>query len=298
MATEVPAVFPSYAEMMRETDYARFEQEHRSGGSLGINMFIAHQDAMEMTDPPNAELAFTSVLSAEGDMEFDFNDGWTRSPMPPNSLTMQPAHQSCRFRTAHPHTILVAGVDHGRLRALLDEAGVRDDPFEAFYATVTPMPEVTTLMTRAWREAEAAGPAANLFVDGAFLTALGHILRACGRPCFGAPASALDDDRLRRAVEFVEAHIDEALTVAEIAAIACLSPSHFAHAFKAATGNSVWAYVHRRRCERARELLLTTQMPVTEIALSCGFANSGHLSTSFRAAYGLSPRAARRASCL
>ena len=290
------AVFDSYQQMMRETDYARFEQEHRSGGTLGLNLFVAHQGAMEMVDPPNAEIAFTAILKAEGPMEFDFNDGWSEHPAWSNHFTLQPAHQECAFRIRHPHTILVAGVNRDRLMSVLDEAGVRGDPFGALYARNTHLPEVVALMRRIWAAQETAGAAANLLVDGLFQTALGLLLRWADPSGRIEPAPVLSDARLARVVDFVEAHIDEPLTVGELAGVACVSAFHFGRCFRAATGETPHRYVMGRRVERAKALLLAEPaLDVTSVALATGFASQSHLSEVFRARVGAPPGAWRRA---
>ena len=247
----IEPVFGSYAEMMRQTGYARFPQEHRSGGSLAIELFVAHQGPMEMEDPPNAQVGFTSVLRAEGPMEVAVNAPWRVNAMVPGALTVQPALTACGFRTRHPHTILTAGVDARRLATLLDEAGVRADPFGPLYARTEPLPEVVRLMRRIWAATEAQGPAANLLVDGLFGQALGLILRACDPARAATPPPVLADRRLARVVDYVEAHLERPLTAAELAGVAHVSLFHFSRAFKAAAGLSP-ARLRHRAPRRAR----------------------------------------------
>ncbi|WP_420346509.1 helix-turn-helix domain-containing protein [Pelagibius sp.] len=105
---------------------------------------------------------------------------------------------------------------------------------------------------------------------------------------------SMNDPRIGRTIDYIEAHLGEAMTVAEIAAVACLSAGHFSRSFKATTGQPVWAYVQRRRGERAKELLLTTQLPVAEIAYRCGFANQSHLTACFKQQFDVTPAQARR----
>lgn len=102
------------------------------------------------------------------------------------------------------------------------------------------------------------------------------------------------DPRIVRAINYVEAHYGKPLTKAKLAAVACLSPSHFSRIFKATTGVSVWTYVNRCRCERAKEMLLTTQEPIAEIAYRCGFANQAHLTRCFKEAFDFTPAVVRR----
>ena len=77
---------------------------------------------------------------------------------------------------------------------------------------------------------------------------------------------ALDARRLRRVVDYIETHLAEDLTIEALAGVACLSPFHFARAFKAATGEAPHRYLTDRRIGRARALLADGRLPLGEIA--------------------------------
>ncbi len=102
--------------------------------------------------------------------------------------------------------------------------------------------------------------------------------------------SALPAYKLRRAIEFIDAHIAEDIGVNSIAEAASMSSYHFAHAFKKATGFSPHRYVVKQRIERARELLKHTDLPIIEIALSVGFATQNHFTTVFGKHCGVTPK--------
>lgn len=72
---------------------------------------------------------------------------------------------------------------------------------------------------------------------------------------------ALDSPRLRRVTDFIEAHLGEDLTIDALATEACLSPFHFARAFKAATGTAPHRYLTERRVERAKTLIAGVSCP-------------------------------------
>ena len=74
-----------------------------------------------------------------------------------------------------------------------------------------------------------------------------------------------------------------------------LSPAHFSRAFRTSFGCSPLEYVTRRRMERAQGLMLSTDIPLSQIALDCGFADQAHFSRLFRRVVGESPRVWRRA---
>ena len=94
--------------------------------------------------------------------------------------------------------------------------------------------------------------------------------------------------------EYVAAHLAGTIRLAQLAAVAGLSPFHFARAFKLSTGLSPHAYVVRCRIEEAKRLLVTSTLPIAEIARRTGFRGTGQLSTRFRASTGRTPSAFRR----
>ncbi|HEY0100173.1 MAG TPA: helix-turn-helix domain-containing protein [Pyrinomonadaceae bacterium] len=107
--------------------------------------------------------------------------------------------------------------------------------------------------------------------------------------------AGLVDRRIRRAVELMHANLAEELPLEDLAAAAYLSPFHFARLFKKLTGLPPHAYLAALRLERARMLLATTDLTITEVAARVGYANSSHFGKAFRQFNGLTPRAFRSA---
>lgn len=95
--------------------------------------------------------------------------------------------------------------------------------------------------------------------------------------------------RLYRAREFMEANLEQSLTLTEIAQVAWFSPFHFLRLFKGAFGETPHQYLMHRRIERAKVLLRKTDMPVTEICYSVGFESLGSFSGLFRREVGMPP---------
>ena len=75
--------------------------------------------------------------------------------------------------------------------------------------------------------------------------------------------------------------------------MAGFSPSHFSARFRAVTGFSVTEYVKRLRMARARQLLITSDHTVAEIAAAVGYPDPFYFSRNFSAVNGVSPRAFR-----
>ena len=94
---------------------------------------------------------------------------------------------------------------------------------------------------------------------------------------------------LRRARDLIDRDYAEPLDLDAMAREAGYSRFHFARAFAAAYGETPRAYLARRRIERAKTLLRTANLSVTEICFLVGFASLGSFSSRFRQLIGMSP---------
>src|SRR5271170_373454 len=103
------------------------------------------------------------------------------------------------------------------------------------------------------------------------------------------PSNGLSRDRVQRVFDYIEAHLDDRLTLEELAGVACLSPFHFSRSFKHAVGVGTQRYVMQRRLERAKTLMRRTNQPLALIAQEAGFSDQSHLTSIFRREMGLTP---------
>ncbi|GBQ66893.1 AraC family transcriptional regulator [Ameyamaea chiangmaiensis NBRC 103196] len=110
------------------------------------------------------------------------------------------------------------------------------------------------------------------------------------------PLIALDPlpPSLGRAVQLMDSHIDQKLSVGEVASAAGVSERQLERLFRAHTGSTPAAYLAAARLERARRLLRQTGMSVTDIGVACGFTSLSHFSTAFRNRFGYAPRLERQ----
>jgi AraC-like DNA-binding protein len=101
---------------------------------------------------------------------------------------------------------------------------------------------------------------------------------------------------LRSARDLMDLRYAEPLDLDQMAAEAGFSKFHFARAFKDAYGETPANYLTRRRVERAKDLLRSANLTVTEVCMFVGFSSLGSFSTRFSELVGLSPSAFQRAS--
>lgn len=101
--------------------------------------------------------------------------------------------------------------------------------------------------------------------------------------------------RINLAMDYLETHLDQPLTLAHIADVAGFSRFHFHRIFASITNETLFDCIQRLRLEKsAAHLVLNPDLPITEIALLCGFSSSSAFARGFRARYGMSATAWRK----
>jgi AraC family transcriptional regulator len=100
--------------------------------------------------------------------------------------------------------------------------------------------------------------------------------------------------RIDRVIDHLRQHLDRAVSLEELADVACFSKFHFHRIFRAVTGETVKECTNRLRVEKAARLLRFSRRRVTEIALDCGFSSSATFARAFRLAYDTTPSEFRR----
>ena len=107
----------------------------------------------------------------------------------------------------------------------------------------------------------------------------------------------VSDERILRAVAYIKSHLDAPLTLDDVAAEACLSPSRFRHLFVEQTGTALRPYVLWRRFMRVWELVMDGAS-LSTAAHAAGFADAAHLTRTCRTMFGFPPSAIHMAARL
>jgi AraC-like DNA-binding protein len=99
---------------------------------------------------------------------------------------------------------------------------------------------------------------------------------------------------VERAIQVMQTHLHEVLTLEDLASVAYLSPSHFTRVFRRLIGIPPGEFLLALRFQAARRLLLTTPLSVTEICFEVGYTSIGSFTSRFTHLVGLSPRLLRQ----
>ncbi|MEO1146322.1 MAG: AraC family transcriptional regulator [Cyanobacteria bacterium J06638_22] len=173
------------------------------------------------------------------------------------------------------------GQDSDRLQ-LLPSFQVRDSQLEA----------IATMLFTEFQQNPAG---THLYVESLANILAVHLLRqhATTQPRLALFEGGIPQRQLVQVLDYMEAHLDQAIKLADLAQLLDMSQFHFSHVFKQSMGLSPYQYLLQQRMERAKQLLKQTDQRVIDIALECGFASHSHFSKQFRQVTGLTPKAYR-----
>jgi AraC family transcriptional regulator len=177
-------------------------------------------------------------------------------------------------------------------RVAVDECALDPDRFEIQSAFAVRDARIADLGRRLLAGLELEGADGHLYVDTLACDLTIRLLRQYTTTTSATawPRARLSSHKLRRAIEFVDENLRNDLTLGAIAEAVALSPGHFAHAFRQATGLAPHRYVLERRVERAKALLRQSDLPITQIAHIVGCSSHSHFSVLFHRITGLTPR--------
>jgi AraC family transcriptional regulator len=219
---------------------------------------------------------------------------WLDMPSQPGLLTVVPPETPVTWRVGgqvHSYTVHLASncfeglveADRVRLLAHLElRCGTRDAVLAGLVSALASELETPTEL----------GP---LYVDAIADSMALHILRRASSITPDTGSGGLSARALHRAIERIDSRVENGISLQELADEVGLSRAHFAKAFRQSTGLSPHRYLTNRRIGVAQERLSSSDDPLAEIALACGFSSQAHFTEYFRRATGQTPRAFRRA---
>lgn len=144
-------------------------------------------------------------------------------------------------------------------------------------------------------ELELNGGRDQLYVESLVHCLAVHVLKtySSAPPRFPA-AGPLPPSTLARVTGYIQDHLDQALSLADLSTLVGLSACYFASLFKQSTGISPHQFIVRCRLQRSQQLLRRTETSIAEIAVQCGFSSQSHLTRLFRRHLGTTPKAYRK----
>jgi AraC family transcriptional regulator len=264
-------------------------------GSVGM-LAARYRDApaTEVELPPSTHHSLVLVHRPVEECEVRYEDVKLHIPPPAGSILVIPAGVPVRWRWTGSNDSLHVSLEPGLVAQVaaesfdLDPARVVVPPLGQLH-----LPPLRDALGAVDAELTAGGAGGSLAAESLANVLAVHLIRhvkARRRPERGRDG-AMPRGRLRAVVEYIEENLDASLSLEQMAAVARLSPYHFARQFKTATGLPPHQYVILRRVERAKQFLQRDgDLSLADIAASAGFSDQSQFSRHFKRLVGVTPR--------
>lgn len=193
----------------------------------------------------------------------------------------------------YPGARIMCGAIHASVSGSF---GLFDGLTAPLHAQLRNEPLVAAAVEAMLSECATPAPGGKALTSALMKTVLIMLLRSklSAHDGFTKLPNLLSKPQIARAVATVLEHPTAGHTVASLAAAAGMSRSNFAKKFVAALEVTPMEFVAQVRIARGRDLLMSTALPVSEVATNAGFASRSHFSRSFRRAFGTRPSTFRR----
>jgi AraC family transcriptional regulator len=267
---------------------AQQRDESRPRIGLRVDLFTSLPGVVELEPLPDHRLMIHAGEPVQGSCRFH-RFVYTRG-----DVDILPAGLSDTWEPAETSTSLILRLSPWLLRRAAEDMGLNPDRAGLEPRHQFRDPQIEHIAWALDAERRADYPSGLLYTDSLGMALAVHLL---GR--YTAPLRlprGLSKPQLRRLTTYIEEHLDQNLSLAQLAGVAGVSASHLKTLFKQATGLPVHEYVIQRRVERAKALLLSGELPASQVALEAGFAHQSHMARCMKRVLGVTPTTLVRSS--
>lgn len=278
------------------TSRARLERACELGDGLRLAQWHNHDDSPSYAAPGHHTISvylaggFGTYLAEQPDLRGS-----------PGRICLLPAEHESHWivegelRFLHLYVSDIAWAD--RVVRLIDGEPRAVTLDERIFAQDAGLVQWARLLANlAWESADS-----RLRINSASHAMLDRLVLAAARPALRQlaqrPRGGLSAQARHRVIDWIEAHLHDSFTLADLASQAALSEFHFARMFRISMRVTPHAWVAQRRFARACELLskrASDSASLEQVAVACGYAHASHLSRRFREEWGITPAQYRR----
>jgi AraC family transcriptional regulator len=230
-------------------------------------------------------------LSPPTTLEWKTGRTWQNQQVVPGNLSFCPAGAETMHRWQDDIALLLLSLDPFFLARVAHETlGCDRIEFINQYGAIDPHIQHLGLALKA--ELETGGMNGKLYGESIAIALSVHLLRRYNvQPqMICNPVEGLAPRVLKQAITFIEANLNQDLSLSRLASEVHMSPYHFARGFKQATGLTPHQYVTQQRLEYAKRLLAQHSFSIGDVAYQCGFDSQSHFTMLFRRWVGVTPK--------
>lgn len=204
-----------------------------------------------------------------------------------------PPQQSFSFRLFQAQPLMILGLDLPSLLQTNPEVGLEQQPLVGQYGIQdSVLPFVAAVLRDRHLD---QSPDSKIYCRALVVFLSIHLITTYRPKKISPkiPKAKPTDNRLDQIFHYIDENLDQELKVALLAERAELSSPHFCRIFKKSTGLSPHRYILLQRINKAKKLLESSTINLSDIALQCGFYDQSHFNLQFRNFTGMTPKAYR-----
>jgi AraC family transcriptional regulator len=227
----------------------------------------------------------------QGSLHWKHRGIWSTDAIRPGTVSI--IRRDVEIQATEPSgsfPMMVLQLDNSKLQRLAPNQVLTIDK-SLGSAQVTRDFRLTALLSTIREEVREGCTSGRLYAESISLALLAYLAGryATLRPPDNCEAS-LSPAQKRGLIDYIRANLTDNISVTELAGVVQMSPSHFARVFKASFGVTPYRCVMQERVEGAKDMLASTELSASKVAMAFGFASQSHFVKVFRQVTGVTPK--------
>jgi AraC family transcriptional regulator len=206
----------------------------------------------------------------------------------PGDFDVVPAGAAGAWEDAAPVSMVSARISPALVGEVVEQLGAGAARVHVATRLGERDPLVRNVLMNLAAELDAPEPTSRLFADSLAWALASRILEGAPMRSWRAPLT-FSNAQLGRVLDYIEAHLDQDISLADLSAVAGVSIPHLATLFRRTLGQPPHRYLVERRVLRARNLLLSGRTAIAEVAEQTGFADQSHMARWMKRRLGVTP---------
>jgi AraC family transcriptional regulator len=227
-------------------------------------------------------------------MERNIEGRRERQIRPVGKISISPSNTSQRWAWDCKMRVTLLFISQRVIEEIAAEAGISKRLAQIATPLVTDDNLIKHSVAELVAECTVSSKVSRLLVGTAGRHVAAHLIARYARAGQPQRDASMVDWKLKRALDFIEQNVGQDIGLDELASNSDMTPHYFCRAFRKSVGMPPYRYLVRRRIERSKELLISTDNDVTDIALELGFSSHAHFCNTFRNVVDCSPSAYRK----
>ncbi|MEH2474222.1 AraC family transcriptional regulator [Nitrobacteraceae bacterium AZCC 2161] len=229
-------------------------------------------------------------------MERDIEGHRERQIRPVGKISISPSNTSQRWSWDCKMRVTLLFVSQRVIEEIAAEAGISKRFSQISTPLVTDDNLIKHTVAELAAECAVSSKVSRLLVGTAGRHVAAHLIARYAQAGQPQRDAGMVEWKLKRALDFIEQNLGHDIGLDELASNSDMTPHYFCRAFRKSVGMPPYRYLVRRRIERSKELLASTDNEVTDIALELGFSSHAHFCNTFRSVVDCSPSTFRKVS--